>query len=141
MIGISIRSFGRAIPDGTPNVDELSQQIGAFFLSQNKSRYLRQVTPDEVPWIESDAAKARKGKRDGGTLFDTGSMFHAMHLEETISGRTRINIPDDTIPYAKYHHFGRPPQIERTVLGISKSDKRTAVKMAEGFYLQFIRGQ
>jgi hypothetical protein len=114
-------------------------------LNQNRTRFLAQESPDGEKWLESEAAKKRKiSGRDGGTMFDTGAMFHSIHIEEIGStgsqsslAQQSINIPDDAIPYAKYHHLGQG-QVQRVLLGASNSDVDKAEEIAKGFYLRYL---
>jgi phage virion morphogenesis protein len=90
----------------------------AILLARNLKRFLQQVDPDGVPWIPSKAAEIRAKKgRGGGTLFDTGNLFHSIQLaRSTVSERF---IGTD-VPYGRFHQFGKP--IARPFLGINEED-------------------
>lgn len=67
--------------DAAFNVTDVLDQAGAIILARIRQRFLIQQAPDGSTWPESQAAKDRKASgRDGGTLFDTGTLFHSIQL-------------------------------------------------------------
>jgi phage virion morphogenesis protein len=103
------------------DVRTILDEAGAALLNRQRDRFLRQVDPDEVPWWPSDRATMRaKTGRDGGTLFDTGTLFHSIQLHET--GPNDREISTD-VPYAHFHQFGTTqPHSLRPFLGFSEED-------------------
>jgi|WetSurSiteA1Bulk_404760.scaffolds.fasta_scaffold15739_4 phage gpG-like protein len=94
-------------------------------LARIRTRFLREVDPDEVPWLPSQAAVHRRSTLGTGTLFETGRLFRSIqeHFEpapsvSTSSGQVRISTD---VPYAKYHQLGIG-QIARPFLGFSDND-------------------
>lgn len=95
-------------------------ESGAVLLNRIRSRFLAQIDPDGMPWPMSQAAKRRKVTgRGGGTLFDTGRLFHSIQLHKT--GDNSRSISTD-VPYAKEHNLGTKGQIQRVFLGFNDED-------------------
>lgn len=102
--------------DATYILDE----AGAVLLQRIRSRFLAQVDPDGSPWPVSRAAMRRASSgRGGGTLYDTGRLFHSIQLHKT--GQDSRSIATD-VPYAPDHNLGRNGQETRVFLGFGEED-------------------
>lgn len=96
---------------------------GAFMLNKIRNRFLREVDPDERPWLPSKAgikrrgtfSRARSGKlrRGTGTLFKTGHLFRSIQLAPITPGAVETSIRTDVF-YAPFHQFGVDPFTGRT---------------------------
>lgn len=99
-------------------------------LSITRARFLAQTAPDGSIWLESAAAKRRRATgRGGGTLFDTGRLFHS--LQATIDRVTQDSIEGSVgtdVPYSKKHQEGVPntPIVKREFLGWAEKDVEIA---------------
>jgi len=82
-------------------------EAGALVLARNRERFLAEQEPSGRPWVPSRASlvRARTG-RGGGTLYDTGRLFHSQQV--TGSGPQFRDIGTD-VPYAGKLHRGRWP--------------------------------
>jgi phage virion morphogenesis protein len=99
---------------------EILDASGAFTLHRIRERYLRQEAPDGTTWVESYAAKRRKAKgKDGGTLFDTGRLFHSITLGRATKNTRSIFT---NVPYGRRHQHGLGI-IKRKFLGFNESDE------------------
>lgn len=136
---ITITIDPHAGPDLEAKIKELQAKIdvkgildeaGAALLNRQRERFLRQVDPDEVPWWPSEAAAKRKRTgRDGGTLFDTGNLFHSIQLHETGDDSRAISTD---VPYAPYHQFGtKQPHSLRPFLGFNEEDQNVFEMIVE----------
>lgn len=112
------------------NVERVLDDAGAALLNRQKQRFLEQVAPDESPWWPSKAAAERQRTgRDGGTLFDTGTLFHSIQLNSTGPGERAISTD---VPYAKFHQFGTSqPHSLRQFLGFNDEDTNVFKKIVE----------
>jgi phage gpG-like protein len=131
MIGVSVEGLPEveraveavklALSDKSDALDEAT----AVLLARVRERFLRQVDPDLVPWIPSMAAMARARKgRGGGTLFDTGNLFHS--IQEFASTEDSREIGTD-VPYAAKHEFGLDGMVQRRFMGASPDDVEAMV--------------
>lgn len=101
------------------NTSDVLDEAGALLLSRTRARFLKQLDPERAPWIPSQASiKREKSGRGGGTLFDTGRLFHSIQLFG--SGGDERSIGTD-VPYAAKHQLGEGT-IKRQFLGISDLD-------------------
>ncbi len=99
--------------------DKLADEAGAILLSRLRTRFLDRVDPDGKKWAVSQASLNRKKSgRDGGTLFDTGALFHSIQLFKRGTGVRAIATD---VPYAKFAQNG-PPQ--RIYMGFGEEDKK-----------------
>ena len=113
----SLEGFGK---------DSVLDQAGAVLLNRIRARFLRQVDTTGVPWKVSEAAKIRRRKgRGGGTLFDTGKLFHSISLSKTGVGERAIGTD---VEYAKYHQRGIG-QENREFIGINSDDLGVVLKL------------
>ena len=121
-----------AIVQEALDIDKVADQGAALLLHRIRERFLKQVGPDKIPWVPSFAAlrRARTG-RGGGTLFNTGRMFHSIQVFTMGPGSRDIGTD---VPYAPKHNFGIG-QIRRQFLGFNDDDV-TAVTDAIIFKVQ-----
>lgn len=106
--------------DEAVSVTGILDIAGAIMLNRIRTRFLRQEDTFGTPWIESRAAKRRKASgRGGGTLFDTGRLFHSISLIRSAPNERRITTD---VEYAAKHQFGLEGQVKREFLGISGED-------------------
>lgn len=99
-------------------------EVTAALLARIRERFLRQVDPDNVPWVPSFAAirRALHG-RGGGTLFDTGRLFHSIQAY-LVDENTRAIGTD--VPYASKHQNGEDGMVRRVFLGFGDEDRGVA---------------
>ena len=103
----------------------LLDESAAILLNRTRTRFLQEKDPDDVHWIPSIAGLLRKGsRRGGGTLFDTGTLFHSIQLYKD-SDDTR-SIGSD-VPYGLTHQLGLRNLPRRQFLGISDDDTKIMV--------------
>lgn len=94
-------------------------QAAAIILNNTRKRFLAQVDPAGVAWIPSKAALRRAASgAGGGTLFNTGKLFHSIQLHTV--GLLNREISTD-VPYAIYHQ-AEDAHPRRQFLGIADSD-------------------
>jgi phage gpG-like protein len=107
----------------------------AVLLDRLRKRFLRQVSPDEVPWEPSFAAfrrsfgigrNGRKVRAGGGTLFDTGTLFNSIQLYSV--SPLEMSIATDVF-YAPYHNEGTKTLPKREFMGFSEEDADTSVRV------------
>ncbi len=130
MITIQLRGLGQVQQKVNAlalavNTDDVLDAAGALMLHRIKSRFLRQESTNGSIWPESKAAQQRRASgRGGGTLFDTGRLFHSLSL-----GRAGVNIRRifTSVEYARAHQEGQG-QEWREFLGFNSADN-TAVKL------------
>lgn len=97
---------------------QILDEAGALLLSRIRQRFLAEVDPNGKPWFPSNAAIWRKKRGyGGGTLFDTGRLFHSIQLHKVGDDR---EISTD-VPYAPDHNFGIG-QVLRPFMGYSAED-------------------
>lgn len=100
-------------------------QSSALLLNRIRARFLDQVDPQGIPWPVSKAAQVRAEKGiDGGTLFDTGTLFHSIQLFSISPYEQAIGTD---VPYAKFHQFGTFRLPIREFLGFSEQDAELAL--------------
>lgn len=114
---------------GAIDVEGILDEITAALLARTRVRFLQQVDPDGVPWVPSFASirRARAG-RGGGTLFDTGRLFHSIQAF-MIDENTR-SIGTD-VEYAPKHQFGLDGMLKRVFLGFGQDDYTIAQKITQ----------
>ncbi len=99
------------------NTQDILDAASAYILFRVKDRYLKQEDPDGQAWPESFAARRRKAQgRDGGTGFDTGSLFHSISVGR--SGTDRVVFTN--VDYAEDFQNGPP---ERTFMETNFEDE------------------
>lgn len=110
------------------NPTEILDESGAVLLNRVRTRFLSQVSPDGTQWGESHAAKLRQQKgRGGGTLYDTGRLYHSIQLYA--NGFNSRMIGTD-VPYGVYHQSAIG-QIKREFLGFNNDDRNLVVAIID----------
>lgn len=105
---------------------EATTESMSLLLNRTRTRYLDQVSPDGVAWEPSYAAFLRSfNGRGGGTLFDTGNLFHSIQLYSVSPTEGAIGTD---VEYSKYHQFGQG-DMHREFLGFSTGDEELALKV------------
>lgn len=123
------------------NVEAVGQdaisEAGGVLLNRIRKRFLAQVDPEGKPWEPSYAAFLRSfgigksGKKlkrgsGGGTLFDTGTLFHSIQLYSV--SPLEQSIATD-VYYAPYHNEGTGTLPKREFLGFSEEDHLLAANV------------
>jgi len=113
----------------------LYDTIAASQLDRIRKRFLAETDPNEKPWPKSKAALDRAASgRDGGTLFDTGKLFHSISVAIPSKNKRRIKT---NIPYAIYHQEGTKKLPQRAFLGFSASDIQRIEKFVDAAVLKW----
>lgn len=90
----------------------------AILLSYTRKRFLNETAPDGSKWQRSFAAiKREETGRGGGTLFDTGRLFHSIQILNMKNNTGQIYTD---VPYARKHQDGEPPMPARQFIGIGE---------------------
>jgi phage virion morphogenesis protein len=97
-------------------VRDILDEASAVLLGRIRQRFLDETDPDGVAWIPSRASRLRAG---GGTLFDTGRLFHSIQLFSVDEESRAIGT---NVPYAPFHQFGTRTLPRRQFLGFSDED-------------------
>jgi phage gpG-like protein len=106
---------------------EAISESTAIILNRIRQRFLAQVSPDLEPWEPSFAAFKRSfSGRDGGTLFDTGTLFHSIQLYSVSPLEQAIGTD---VPYGKFHQFGTSKLPVREFLGFNPEDEKIALNV------------
>ncbi len=101
--------------------EHLLDQAQAILLNRIRTRFLSQQASDYTTWPESQAAvKRRKSGRDGGTLFDTGTLFRSLQAFATSDPNQRAVGTD--VPYGVFHQFGTVRLPIRDFLSFGEQD-------------------
>ncbi len=118
--------------------DDPIQQAGAVLLNRIRTRFLDETSPDGQRWPTSNAAvRRRQSGRGGGTLFDTGRLFHSIQVGKPQNGEVRIFTD---VEYAPIHNEGRGIQEKREFMGFSSGDVEVAEKILLKSIERAIRG-
>lgn len=130
---------------GVLEVDKVADEAAAILLNRTRQRYLKEVNPDDVPWIPSQAAIDRRRKGGTGTLFDTGTLWRSIQLSaEKPKGERTIKAGAYSAKgteYGQFHQFGVPGRLPiREFLGVPQGDielfeARMLQKIAEALNL------
>lgn len=108
------------------NPTEILDESGAVLLNRMRTRFLSQVSPDGQQWIPSQASILRQQKgRGGGTLYDTGRLYHSIQLYA--NGFNSRMIGTD-VSYGVYHQSAIG-QIRREFLGFNDDDRNLVVSI------------
>ncbi len=122
-----------------PGLNRLATAVGAALLNRMKTRFLDEKDPDGAKWIPSTFGERRKAQgKGGGTLFDTGALFHSIQLGRAAGGE--VNIGTD-VPYAKKHQEGLDGEVQRVFLGFGGDDVKFAEDIIARRIEEIIRGQ
>ena len=104
------------------SVDKMAEAAAAAQLNRIRARFLAQEDTQGATWPVSKAALTRQATgRDGGTLFDTGTLFHSIGVSRLPSGAFSIGTD---VPYAAKHQYGLEGMVRREFIGASESDKQ-----------------
>jgi len=105
---------------GALDTTALLDQSAALLLNNIRRRFLQQVDSSGNRWEPSRASLIRAAKgRDGGTLFDTGTMFHSIQVSAV--GPTGRAIKTN-VNYARKHNEGLLGNIRREFLAFGDRD-------------------
>lgn len=111
------------------NTQDLLDTMGALMLHRIRERFLNEEAPDGSRWVDSYAAQRRKiENKGGGTLFDTGNLFHSISLGRHGENGRRIFTDVD---YAAQHNFGEDGQWKREFLGFNEEDEALLNNLVE----------
>lgn len=115
--------------------------VAAAQLARIRARFLAQESPNGSPWPESRAAMVRRiTGRDGGTLFDTGSLFHSLNvipmqgMERAVGvvpGTKNRETGEDVETYGRAHQLGLYGNPVREFIGFSQDDPRDLMELAD----------
>lgn len=104
--------------DANLETEDLLDDIGAILLNRIRTRFLQQLDTDGEKWPVSEASRNRTS---GGTLFDTGNLFHSIELQRAGPNARIINTD---VEYAHDLHFGTSILPRREFIGASDDDIR-----------------
>jgi len=107
------------------NVDtsELLDEAAAFLLNRIRTRYLKEIDPDLVPWTPSLSGIRRRRRGGTGTLFDTGRLFHS--IQAGFLGDPEFRTVETDVPYASHHQLGTGKFPRRAFIGFNDEDVDT----------------
>lgn len=115
--------------------------VAAAQLARLRKRFLDQQAPDGTTWPESRAAMVRRiAGRDGGTLFDTGSLFHSLNIIPktgmeravgVVPGTKNRETGADVETYGRIHQLGLNGAPVRMFIGFSQDDPRDLTELAD----------
>lgn len=124
--GVNAVTLGNAIMD----------KAGPILLNRTRLNFLAEKDPDGHPWVKSKAAEQRASiGRGGGTLFDTGTLFHSIQYAKV--GNSRVFGTD--VPYAVKHQEGIGT-LKRVILGFSAADLALVKLIAEREVARVVAG-
>lgn len=95
---------------------EILDEASAVLFQRIRRRFLDQEDPDGNAWIPSKASRKRSG---GGTLYDTGRLFHSLQLYADGENSRAIGT---NVPYGPIHNFGLGRMPRRQFLGFGDED-------------------
>lgn len=107
-------------------VEGMAEATG-LMLNRVRARFLKQEDATGKAWEPSFAAFRRSfgiGKKGGGTLFDTGNLFHSIQVYKAVNPM-QYAIGTD-VPYGKHHQFGEGKLPVREFLGWNQADANLA---------------
>jgi len=120
-------------------LNRLATKVGAALLNRMRTRFLDETDPDGQKWVPSTFGERRKAQgKGGGTLFDTGALFHSIQLGRAAGGV--VNIGTD-VPYAKKHQEGEDGEVQRVFLGFGGDDVKFAEDIVARRIDEIIRGE
>jgi len=120
------------------DTNKVLDEAGAILLNRIRSRFLAETDPDNVPWIKSKAGARRKRKGKGGTLFDTGTLFHSIQLHRVSPNDRDIST---NVWYASRHQYGLYGEVMRRFLGFNDEDQSIFTKLATRRVTEFIKAE
>lgn len=99
---------------------EAISEGAALLLNRIRTRFLAHQDADGFTWLPSQAALDRqKSGRGGGTLFDTGTLFHSIQLYSISALEMQIGTD---VPYGIFHQYGTAHLPVRQFLGFNQED-------------------
>lgn len=102
------------------NTKAILDEASALLLNRIRTRFLTQLSPTGEKWPESQAAKIRALRGvGGGTLYDTGRLFHSIQLAN--HGDNGRMIGTDVF-YAGFVNYGTVKLPPRIFMGVSDGD-------------------
>lgn len=101
------------------NPRDLLDESAAVLLNHIRTRFIQQIDSSGQAWIPSKASTLRASGRGGGTLFDTGRLFHS--LQAFTRGEFSRAIGSD-VPYGKFHNYGTVRLPRREFLAFGQQD-------------------
>ena len=107
---------------------DILDEVGALMLTRTRTRFLREVDPDEIPWKPSQAAIRRRRLGGTGTLFNTGKLWRSIQLADR--GPNQRAIMTD-VPYGVTHQEGLQGNVKRVFLGFGEQDERLVDALLE----------
>lgn len=115
--------------ESATEVRDILDTAGAFLLHRIKERFLAQVDRNGIPWKPSKASiQRKKSGRDGGTLYQSGTLFHSIKLgRDTPTTRSIFT----EVPYARKHNEGLDGMEKREFLAFGLDDKLAVHKLLE----------
>lgn len=131
--------------------EHIVDQSAAILLNRIRQRFLKQQAPNGTFWPESRAAarRTRQG-RGGGTLFDTGSLFHSIEaVRGSAPGERLLRVNPAAInpktkqsvgAYARKHNDGLRGLPRRQFLGFSDADVAIVKRIAKAAMDKAIKG-
>jgi phage gpG-like protein len=119
------------------DVDRVVDAAAAAQLNRIRVRFLNQEDTEGQKWPESAAARRRAASgRGGGTLFDTGNLFHSIGIKREGAGVRSIGT---NVSYAEKHQEGQEGLPKREFIGISTEDDRLMLAATEALIAQALR--
>lgn len=110
------------------DIEDTLDQAGAVLINRIRARFLAERDPNGQKWEPSLAGALRKARGGPGTLFDTGTLFHSIHVYDRGTQARTITVDpaarnkktgDRVADYAKKLQNQSP---RRIFLGFSTDD-------------------
>lgn len=122
---------------GALKPDRILDAGAAVVLNRIRKRFLDEVDTNNKPWIQSAAARKRaQTGKDGGTLFDSGTLFHSIGIEKTRRGRSI----GTSVSYAEQHQKGEQGMVKREFIGMNADDKSAMLAVTRNLVRNAVRG-
>lgn len=119
------------------DVSKIVDAAAASQLNRIRARFLRQEDTDGNKWPESRAAQRRRASgRDGGTLFDTGTLFHSIGIKSKGDNQRSVGT---NVEYAREHQRGEEGNPKREFIGVNDEDTKAMVKTTTLLIRRFLR--
>lgn len=108
------------------DTEKILDEGAAVLFNRIRTRFLAETAPDGTKWVPSLAAQRRKARGyGGGTLFNTGRLFHSLQIaSEGPNARsigTNVTAPGG-YDYPKTHQYGLSGFPKRPFLGFNDDD-------------------
>jgi phage gpG-like protein len=106
---------------GALNTRDILDESGAILFNRLRTRFIQETDPDGNRWVQSAAARhrARTGA-GGGTLYDTGRLFHSLQLSALNANESSIGTD---VQYAAFNN------VHRVFLGFGDEDLNVAQRL------------